>query len=249
MTGLVRKATLLGVCGLLYAATALANVPSPANSTCCRWIFVGGFTSTAGTTADPSIRCCITVRDFANNPIPGSNIEINFQNCCDLALCSAVVAGQTVDCAGDAVRGTSNGSGQFCFSIIGGSYLSSCTPPQIFSGPDSNCVRIFADGVELCRATAVIYDLNANSGGNGVNGADLGFLKNDVGAAGLGAKYRGRADYNCSGSVNGADIGFYKTILGNSGLGNGSAGGCSSGGGPAAYCAHPVCPVGPCKSP
>jgi hypothetical protein len=247
----VRVATQLGLLGLLLtAASAMAGLPPyPANSTCCRWIFVGGFTNTTDGIPDPSIRCCITLRDFANNPMPDTPVEIDFGACCELELCSAVLQGVTVDCAGRSLRGRTNGSGQFCYSVIGAATLTSCTPPAIYPGPDSQCVRIYygVDRTELCRATAVIYDLNGAAGGNGVNGADLGYLKNDAGASGLGAGYRGRSDYNCSGSVNGADIGRFKDIVGASGLGQGSAGGCSG----ASYCspAASACLPGPCKSP
>ena len=42
MTGLVRKATLLGVCGLFAAASAWAFVPDPSRSTCTTWLYISG---------------------------------------------------------------------------------------------------------------------------------------------------------------------------------------------------------------
>jgi hypothetical protein len=103
MTGLVRKATLLGVCGLFLAAAASANVPDPSKSSVPGFLRVGGAQTNAGV-PDPTITYTVTVRDFANNPIAGSFVEANFTNCTDTKLCSAVVAGQTVDCTNKAVR-------------------------------------------------------------------------------------------------------------------------------------------------
>ena len=72
MTGLVRKIALLGACGLFMAAAASAAVPDPAHSTVPAYVKVGGAQSNAGV-PDPSIAFSVTVRDFLNNPISGSN--------------------------------------------------------------------------------------------------------------------------------------------------------------------------------
>lgn len=237
MTGLVRKATLLGVCGLLIAAVASANVPDPSHSTLPGFIKVGGAQTTAGV-PDPSIAYTVTVRDFANNPIAGSNLEINFSNCSDTKLCTAVVAGQTVDCTNKAVRATTNAAGQAIVSVLGASNNAGSTvPPAIWPGAGLGCVRVYADGIQLGTVTSVDYDQNGSLvGGNGVNGLDFSVAKNDVGAIGLGAAYKGRTDYNTDGFVNGADLSALKTIVGNSGLGTGSGAGCASGGSAQPYC-------------
>lgn len=237
MTGLVRKATLLGVCGLILAATASANVPDPSKSTVPGFIKVGGAQTTAGV-PDPTIAFTVTVRDFANNPIAGSNVELNFANCPDTKLCTAVVAGQTVNCGGPSVTATTNASGQVTVSVLGASNNpGTSVPPTIHPGAGSGCVRVYADGIQLATVTAVDYDQNGSLGaGNGVNGLDLSVAKNDVGAIGLGAAYKGRTDYNTDAAVNGADLSSLKTIVGNSGLGIGSGAGCASGGSVQPYC-------------
>jgi hypothetical protein len=74
-------------------------------------------------------------------------------------------------------------------------------PPAIAPEAGSDCIRILGDGVMLGYATAVIYDQNGalpGPGNNSVNGADLAIAKNDVGAAALGAPYRGRTDSESS---------------------------------------------------
>ena len=239
MTGLVRKATLLGVCGLLAAATAMAAVPSPGNSTIVSYIKLVGTKSAPGNPAVDTVtgQFTITVRDFTNTPISGSNVEINFQNCSDSKVCTAVVAGQTVDCINAAVRATTNALGQVVMTILGAATNAGTTiPPAIAAGAGANCGRIFADGVQLGIFTAVDPDENGAAGGNGVNGADLGTLKNDVGAVSLGAAYKGRGDIDMNGLINGSDLGFLKDIVGRSSLGNGSATGCADGTGAKPYC-------------
>jgi len=237
MTGLVRKATLLGVCGLLIAAVASANVPDPSKSTVPGFIKVGGAQTTAGV-PDPTITYTVTVRDFANNPIAGSNVELNFSNCSDTKLCTAVVAGQTVDCTNKAVRATTNASGLAIVKVLGGANNpGTAVPPAIWPGAGLGCVRVYADGIQIGTATAVDYDQNGSvPSGNGVNGLDFSIAKSDVGAVGLGAAYKGRTDYDANGAVNGSDLSSLKTIVGNSGLGTGSGAGCASGGTAQPYC-------------
>jgi len=237
MTGLVRKATLLGVCGLLIAAVASANVPDPSKSTVPGFIKVGGAQTTAGV-PDPTITYTVTVRDFANNPIAGSNVELNFSNCSDTKLCTAVVAGQTVDCTNKAVRATTNASGLAIVKVLGGANNPGTSiPPAIWPGAGLGCVRVYADGIQIGTATAVDYDQNGSvPSGNGVNGLDFSIAKSDVGAVGLGAAYKGRTDYDANGAVNGSDLSSLKTIVGNSGLGTGSGAGCASGGTAQPYC-------------
>jgi hypothetical protein len=237
MTGLVRKATLLGVCGLLIAAVASANVPDPSKSTVPGFIKVGGTQTTAGV-PDPTITYTVVVRDFANNPIAGSFVEINFSNCSDTKLCTAVVAGQTVDCTNKAVRATTNASGQAIVKVLGAANNpGTFVPPAIAPGAGLGCVRVYADGIQLGTVTAVDYDQNGSlPSGNGVNGLDFSIAKSDVGAVGLGAAYKGRADYNTDGAVNGSDLSSLKTIVGASGLGTGSGTGCAGGGTTQPYC-------------
>jgi hypothetical protein len=243
MTGLVRKATLLGVCGLILAATASANVPDPTKSTVPGFIKVGGTQSLAGV-PDPTISYTVTVRDFANNPIAGSFVEINFTNCTDTELCTAVIAGQTVDCTNKAVRATTNASGQAVVTVLGAADNPGTTvPPAIWPGAGAGCVRVYGDGIQLGTATSVTYDQNGGTvlpgpgGGNGVTPVELSISKNDIGAVGLGAAYKGRSDYSTDGALSPVDLSFHKTVVGNSGLGTGSAGGCAGGG-----VAQPYCP-------
>jgi hypothetical protein len=119
MNGLIRKATLLGVCGLLSASTALANAPSAAmssiedrdnvngvaNSSNPRTVvgLVGGLT-VVGTAPlnplvaavnrpDPFGKLVIKVRDFLGGAVVGCTVTLDFNwpgiPCIDTKLCSS----------------------------------------------------------------------------------------------------------------------------------------------------------------
>src|SRR5262245_21928295 len=133
MTGLVRKATLLCVGGVLLAGAAMAGVPSAANSTLRpiallpRNSGTGVDPLTVARTGSPTIYC-ITVHDSNNNPVAGSTVVLDFQPCypaaTDITLCSLQgQAGMTTVCGGGG-RSVSIGAdalGNACFNIIGNS--------------------------------------------------------------------------------------------------------------------------------
>ena len=236
MTGLVRKATLLGVCGLIFAGVASASVPDPTKSSVPLFVKVGGKQTTNPALADGSLGFTVTVRDFGNNPIAGANVEVNFQNCTDTRLCSFNLGAQTVDCINRAVRATTNAAGQVSFSILGGSTNASPpAPPAIAPGSGSGCVRIFAEGIQLGVATSVLYDQDGavpplGVGAlfrNGVKGSDLPTILSELGSAAAGAPYRGRSDFSADGAVNGFDLAAFLVVLGSSNAGTGSGNGCS----------------------
>jgi hypothetical protein len=253
MTGLVRKATLLGVCGLMAAATALANVPDPAHSTCPNWLFVVGRVN-GGTNTDAVGLATVTVRDFANNPIANALVKIDFSGCCDINLCSAVVAGQTVDCANRRVTGFTNNVGVFQFTILGAAKdpgnIVPCAPPGncIYGGCGLNGVSIVANAgtgdVKLCNVTAVCLDLNGAATPAGSNGTSIGDVANEFnlfGARALGQPYKGRGDFNCDGNITIADVaaefGHFGRLAVIAGVG------CTNTSGtPQAFCTKPACP-------
>src|SRR5262245_9369137 len=117
MTGLVRKATLLAVCGLLSAGVAMAHVPDPVNSDCpASCIKVVGSNGTSG---DPVGQYCVTVCDFNNVPIENSSVVIDFHNC-DVQLCiDQKDPDVIVDCVSQTVRKLTNVNGVACFKVLG----------------------------------------------------------------------------------------------------------------------------------
>ena len=192
MTGLVRKAILLAVCGLtVTAATALAGVPNAGMSLKPAFIKVVGY---AGVTPDARGTFTVTVRDIGNFPVANSIVTIDFAGATDVKLCNTQpnnlncvalpIVEKSVWAQADAVTGVAT------FTIVGGGTNSGGSP-----GPGANAVTIMADGVTIGTATAVVFDENGAIGGNGVTASDFVSLLKDWGSG----VYYGRSDFNLSG--------------------------------------------------
>ena len=234
MTGLVRKATLLSVCGLLAAGVAFANVPDPVHSTIVA-TFDGPFYGIpmAGsdlTTADPSAQLVVTVKDLANNPIANSVVIVDFSACSDIQICDTQLDGSTADCATKTVRMATNGAGQATFYIVGHANV-----PADPDGSNLGAVSVYADGVNLydpaedvngVGLNAAAYDLD---GGSGVGGADLSLVIDDFGLVLPNGPER--CDYNFDGVVGGGDlsifIDFFGKLLSPSSCGDGLGADCA----------------------
>lgn len=212
MTGLVRRATLLSVCGLLAASAVMAGVPNATNSTVPKGILLVG---TAGGIADVKGDCQITVRDGvgAGSPIANSTVTIDFSaaaNGADIRLCSTQpFAGVGVSCGNKTVVALTNGSGVADFRVVGhalnpgGGVLHSPAP-----GFTVGAATVKADGVFLANMIVSAADQN---GLQGCNTVDLAlFLNDDFSYDGTAPTERGRSDYNWDGKVNVVDLG---TIL------------------------------------
>jgi hypothetical protein len=199
MTGLVRKATLLSVCGLLAASVAFANVPDPSQSIVPAGVSVVG---QAAGVADPLGAFTVTVKDLAGNNIANSSVVVDFSGMSDIVLCSASLDGSTVDCALSTVRAFTNGSGNVTFRVLGGSTgaFSTLAP----------AVTVFADGVLLSTIGGAAYDLN-NAGG--VAAADLSIWLTDAGSG----QNPVRSDYDFSGAVGAADLSKWLILAGGGG--------------------------------
>ncbi len=229
MTGLVRKAMLFGVCGLLAATTAFANVPSPGMSTVPDWVQVVG---TQAGVVHPGKNITVTVRDFLGNAIPGSAVLFDFSGMVDVRLCTAVVAGTgTVNCGAATVLASSNASGVVDITILGGANNQFGLAP----GHGIGAGQIFADGIPLGTFTSPTLNQDGAATGSVVNGGDIAFATADVNSAALGGPYVGRTDYSCDGTLTGADLAFLTADVNQSALGNGSGTGCNDGA-PAPYC-------------
>jgi hypothetical protein len=216
MSGLLRKAMLFACAGVLAASTAMAAVPSPADSDVpCGLNLVG----TTGGVADVRGEFTITVRDLAHNPIIGSSVVVDFNGCAvDIRVCSVQpVAGVTADCSGAVgeINAVTNGVGSVVLRIVGGARnTASGSPASPFK-----CATVYADGVNLGTINVGAFDEN---GSGGVNPADIAVWLPDS----FDGDFEGRSDFNCTGTVNPADLAL---LLGAS-LGGGSAASCG------AYC-------------
>lgn len=198
MTGLVRKATLLAACGvILGAASAMAGVPSPGNSTVGVRINLSGVMVTGGLpdTLSNLTKYTVTVRDLANNPINGSSVQIDFNACNKSRICDSQIYQGMVTQAGPSVRSLSNAAGVATLVVTGGSVPSA---PAAADAP--GCALVYADGVLLGSISVGTYDLD---GGSGVNGADLSVLASYIFGSPNTASC---ADFDNSGVVDGADL-------------------------------------------
>jgi hypothetical protein len=250
MTGLVRKAILLGVCGLLAASAALANVPDPATSTVPSFVYVVGMLNSGNPDVDGAdgpggISNIIIIKDFAGNPISGVTVSIELP--CDWKLCQTVVAGQTVDCPTGTLSGLTDPAGRFVFKLVGAARDNAPVPPGVYPagimccGLNSTKVTVTGYAGTFKTTTAIGFDQDGGTlgpGTNGVTGGDVFKVINLVGGVGLAgpAWYKGRGDLNADGAISAADIFGEISNVGRLGLVGGV--GCT-----AAFCAVRVaCP-------
>jgi hypothetical protein len=156
MTGLVRKAALLGACGLTAASVSLAGLPDGTNSK----LFVTGgaqttslpvcvtgpndvapdpggptrspFTGVTSSCPGPTSRT-VVVQDFSGAAVIGALVKVSFSECCDIQLCNVAgsQAGVTHDIATHTVSGFTQGpDGSFTFIVVGtGNNMEDGSPP------------------------------------------------------------------------------------------------------------------------
>src|SRR5438093_7410937 len=231
MTGLVGKATLLCVCGLVVAGAAMASVPDPAHSSITSVINVVGRN---GSGVDSYGTFTVTIKDFSGAAIANVDVKWDFTNCTDGTLClDAVTGGGTYDCSGSnkEVHATTNLAGQATITIQGGRkaaapvapFSSASSPP----GPGAGCVQVFANGVPMGNASAVYVNQKFTDHSN-VNGGDTSVEQAEVVCAGLGAPYRARHDIHFSGTIDGGDTSSMQVQVIRAALGTGTSLGCSN---------------------
>jgi hypothetical protein len=213
MTGLVRKATFLSVCGLLIAGSAMAFVPSPVTSTVPCGINLVGWNSTV---ADPTGNFTIVVKDIAGNVVPNSPIIVDFTACCnDIRVAGTQHSGSlTLDGTKKKVLGTTNGSGVLTMSIMGMAAALRPAPTNARgAGVNNGCADLYASGQLLTPNHIQVgtFDEDGAAGGLGVTGADFSVFLGDW----LPGIYYQRGDYNygvtCSQSpgITGADFSVF----------------------------------------
>jgi hypothetical protein len=198
MTGLVRKATLLTVAGLLAASAAMAGVPSAANSTVPACIALVG--SSAGV-ADASGAFSVTVRDLANNPLSGASVVIDLSGCSDIAICDDQLdVDALVNCVSKTTRKFTDALGQVSFTVLGGSNGAGNATTLL------NGASIYANGTLIGSPTAAVYDLD---GALGLGANDLSAFLTDFASA---INY-GRSDFDCSGNIGANDLSAWLTVF------------------------------------
>jgi hypothetical protein len=183
---------LLALCALAaavsFASSALAGVPSPANST---------IPACLATTPGGNILSTIIVRDFSSNPVANSLVVIDYSQCAGFAPCAqggiGPGDGYILDPINKTIRMFSGPQGQAPFHLRAG------------GGCSSNGIRIYADGVLLGSVHAASADQN---GDLSVDAADIAVVHAKIGTADL------SGDLDCNGAVNATDEGIVTGYVG-----------------------------------
>jgi hypothetical protein len=220
MNGLIRKATLLTVGGLLVAGAAGAGVPSNANSTQPAGLLLVGYWNPP----DPRGTFTYTIRD-ANNVAVGAGVTVvfNFSACTDVRLCSTETTGNTpfvISGAAKTITTSTDGLGQVTMTIVGGGNSGGTPRPGPYTPAGQACVTVTAGGQPLNAKNVATLD---ESTSGGANGPDLTVWLADFGAyAGGVGPYRGRSDFNLSGAIDGPDLTMYLSAFGEAAGGAGT---------------------------
>lgn len=211
MTGLIRKATLMTLSGLMVAGVAMAGVPSGANSTvpASKCIKVVGRNSAGAVDLVGPLKGTFIVNVKDGAPIPnnvvGSNVLIDFRLCPDIriAVQADQPAGITVYPGIKSVGAVTDALGNATFTIVGGASNGGNGGGVLFPGSGFLTAKVTADNVFISNLTIAAYDQNFVGG---INTVDLGQLIGDTFSPGAGATAAARSDLDCSGAVTSADI-------------------------------------------
>jgi hypothetical protein len=258
MTGLVRKATLFGACGLLVASVALAGIPDPAQSPPPSTIYVAtswaggpngvdvdGADGPAGTSNQ------ITIRDFAGNPIAGVVVRFTFP--CDINLCDPNVLNpgapytttyaQTVGTAGgfNYLEVTTDPFGVARFVALGGSKVFGPDLPNGGGGGggfgSTTITTVPAASGAFPGVTTAAINNDGGSNGSAVTAIDAGHVLGIFlnGVPRWGSNQKARANLNGDGTITAIDAGvdlahFFR-------IGSGTTASCAGG-----YLAKNACP-------
>lgn len=194
MTGLVRKAMLLAVLGLLAASAAFAGVPYCPNSTFPAYVDLGA--CTLGGAPDPNLPVSVTVRDVGNFPVANQLVSIQFSS--DVALYGGVCC----------VEATTGLDGVATFHIAGGGRNANGT--ALYTG--ANAARIFFGSCATTgwcvTANVCTYNENGGLANNGIEVTDLAAWAADYNAR-LSGPFRPRSDFTHSGALDVVDLSFW----------------------------------------
>lgn len=220
MTGLVRKATLLVVLGVLVASAAMAGIPYQGNSVLPTYLDLYGCKLSVADPLAGSVQNKVIVRDIGNFPVVNENVCISF--CTDVKLFNAIPGHPelVVTCGSPTkICGVTDINGAVTFYLLGGTINTN----GVAAGTGANCATITVGdgggtGSFSAPATVTVYDENGAVGVKGVEGGDLAGWLGDFGKKGT-IGYKGRSDFSHNASVEGGDLSLWLKVfgLGNSG--------------------------------
>ncbi len=176
---------------LLPAPARSSGFPTPGTSTSPAFIRVVG--STAGVPDTVAGKFVVTVRDIANNPVPGVFVQVDVSGCPDIRIASDPLnANYVTDCANHTVGAYTNATGVAAMTLLGSSWAAG-------THAGYGCARIFAGGELLSTPTVAAFDLDGTAG---LTAADLSIWLADLGPH----VYCGRSDYDANGVVTASDL-------------------------------------------
>ena len=207
MTGMIRKATLLVVLGLVVSSAAMAGIPSAAN--CLIPTFVDLVACDGTGALPPAARyiATITVRDIANVGCPNLVISLSF--CTDVGIYS-VIPGGTVVGPVFTKTAVTDALGQATVEISGAGWNAS---GATVGTNGANCVTWFASGYELGKSNVATYDEDGKTllTKQGVAGTDLVAFLSDF--FDIATPYKPRSDFDHSTLLGGGDLSFWLTYF------------------------------------
>jgi len=194
--------------GFTAAHADISKIPDPSKCTIPSHLDVVGAN---GNVPDPSGAWTVKVRDFANNPLMGTSIVIDFADCADIRIaCDQLnaVTGQTNFMA-KMVGATSGMTGQVTF------YVQGAADAQMLAGlvatpgtrAGTPCAKVYGDGVLLGNLTVSANDVNGvGSPTAALTGADVALAANEMLKSMIGGEPMARDDFDGNGAVTGGDI-------------------------------------------
>jgi len=201
MTGLVRKASILVVLGLvLTAAVAVAGIPDPAHCTCPNlnaghyWVDVVACKTGV---IDPYGQFTVVIKDVSGNAVPGCDVKLS-TTCADVKY--SQVTGVTCG-PPEIITAVTDANGIATIKLPGASINTNGNP--IGCGLDGG--TIFACNVEICKVTLPVFDENGAATTPGVEITDLSAWMGDFGKFGT-IGYKGRSDFTHSATIDIADL-------------------------------------------
>ena len=185
-------------CALCCASTAIAQVPSPANSTIPNHVNLVGLGPAGADSV--SGHCYVVHRDLANNPVPGAVITFDFSAVGDMTIASDQPDPRlTVNCATRTVSAVTDANGRADLTIVGAGIPGRPASAQFQ-------FHIYADGILLGSPTLSAFDLN---GTGGVDLTDLGLWLVDY----VSGTNPMRSDFDGTGGVSLVDFSIWSAAF------------------------------------
>ena len=182
--------------GILIALPALADVPSPTDSSVPDQLTVAARDGSGAT--DPSYPFSIVVRHFGGRPFANALVVLDFSGCTDLEFCTDQGDPNVIaDCNSRALRAISDNLGRVTFRVCGGAINNGAAP-----GPTGPALNVYADGVLLKTSRVATLDEN---GEDGLGGNDHSAWLADF----MSGQSFARSDFDGDGVLSGNDLSLW----------------------------------------